>query len=197
MYKKQLQFQRIICLLCVIAAAIMFVYALGVLTEIYDGLYLATNPKKPTDDGKVAGSTIYYQMQQFNTEFVNYSIVLILLAALLFVMNTNIRRRYYIGNYFSIGIFSGASIALTVWSHLQIEAFKHQYLTTVDFEALRELCEMKNKPFIQSNMVLDLHYVVAGIMLIATVGLVANMIWKIALMREEAKLISVGEEVAV
>ena len=197
MYKKQLQFQRIICLLCVIAAAIMFVYALGVLTEIYDGLYLATNPKKPTDDGKVAGSTIYYQMQQFNTEFVNYSIVLILLAALLFVMNTNIRRRYYIGNYFSIGIFSGASIALTVWSHLQIEAFKHQYLTTVDFEALRELCEMKNKPFIQSTMVLDLHYVVAGIMLIATVGLVANMIWKIALMREEAKLISVGEEVAV
>ena len=44
MYKKQLQFQKIICLLCVIAAAIMFVYSLGVLTEIYDGLYLATDP---------------------------------------------------------------------------------------------------------------------------------------------------------
>lgn len=197
MYKKQLQFQKIICLLCVIAAAIMFVYSLGVMTEIYDGLYLATNPKKPTDDGRVAGSTLYYQMQPFNTAFVNYSIVLILLAAFLFVMNTHIRRKYYIGNYFSIGLFAGASVAVTVWSHLQIEAFKHQYLTTVDFEALKELCELKNKPFIKSTMMLDLHYVVAGVMLIATIALVANMIWKIALMREENALINVREEAAV
>ena len=197
MYKKQLQFQKIICLLCVIAAAIMFVYSLGIMTEIYDGLYLATNPKKPTDDGRVAGSTIYYQMQQFNTDFVTISIALILLAALLFVMNTHIRRKYYITNYISVGLYSVASVGAVVWSHLQIEAFKHQYLTTVDFEALRELCEMKNKPFIQSTMMLDLHYVVAGVMLITTIALVANMIWKITLMREENALLNAGKEVAV
>ena len=197
MYKKQLQFQKIICLLCVIAAAIMFVYSLGILTEIYDGLYLATNPKKPTDDGKVAGSTIYYQMQQFNTDFVTISIALILLAALLFVMNTHIRRKYYISNYISIALYSVASVGAVVWSHLQIEAYKHQYLTTVDFEALKELCEMKNKPFIQSTMMLDLHYIVAGLMLVTTIALVANMIWKITLMNEENKLINAGKEVAV
>ena len=197
MYKKQLQFQKIICLLCVIAAAVMFVYALGVLTEIYDGLYLATDPKKPTDDGRVAGSTIYYQMQQFNTDFVNISIVLILLAALLFLMNTHIRRKYYISNYISIGLYSIASVATVVWSHIQIEAYKHQYLTTVDFEALKELCEMKNKPFIQSTMMLDLHYVVAGLMLVTTIALVVNMIWKITLMREEDALINARKEVAV
>lgn len=197
MYKKQLQFQKIICLLCVIAAAVMFVYALGVLTEIYDGLYLATDPKKPTDDGRVAGSTIYYQMQQFNTDFVNISIVLILLAALLFLMNTHIRRKYYISNYISIGLYSITSVATVVWSHIQIEAYKHQYLTTVDFEALKELCEMKNKPFIQSTMMLDLHYVVAGLMLVTTIALVVNMIWKITLMREEDALINARKEVAV
>ena len=197
MYKKQLQFQKIICLLCVIAAAIMFVYSLGIMTEIYDGLYLATNPKKPTDDGRVAGSTIYYQMQQFNTELVTFSIALILLAALLFVMNTHIRRKYYITNYISVALYSVASVGVVVWSHLQIEAFKHQYLTTVDFEALRELCEMKNKPFIQSTLMLDLHYVVAGVMLVTTIALVANMIWKITLMREENALLNAGKEVAV
>lgn len=197
MYKKQLQFQKIICLLCVIAAAVMFVYALGVLTEIYDGLYLATDPKKPTDDGRVAGSTIYYQMQQFNTDFVNISIVLILLAALLFLMNTHIRRKYYISNYISIGLYSITSVAAVVWSHIQIEAYKHQNLTTVDFEALKELCEMKNKPFIQSTMMLDLHYVVAGLMLVTTIALVVNMIWKITLMREEDALINARKEVAV
>lgn len=197
MYKKQLQFQKIICLLCVIAAAIMFVYSLGVLTEIYDGLYLATDPKKPTDDGRVAGSTIYYQMQQFNTDFVTISIALILLAALLFVMNTHIRRKYYITNYISVALYSVAAIGATVWSHLQIEAYKYQYLTTVDFEALKELCEMKNKPFIQSTMMLDLHYAVAAVVLISAIALAANMIWKITLMREEEALINAGKEVAV
>ena len=197
MYKKQLQFQKIICLLCVIAAAIMFVYSLGVLTEIYDGLYLATDPKKPTDDGRVAGSTIYYQMQQFNTDFVTISIALILLAALLFVMNTHIRRKYYITNYISVALYSVAAIGATVWSHLQIEVYKYQYLTTVDFEALKELCEMKNKPFIQSTMMLDLHYAVAAVVLISAIALAANMIWKITLMREEEALINAGKEVAV
>ena len=197
MYKKQLQFQKIVCLLCVIAAAVLFVYSLGMMTEIYDGLYMATDPKKPTYDGRVAGSTIYYQMQQFNTDFVNVSIVLILLAVLLFVMNTHIRRKYYISNYISVGLYSVASIAAVVWSHIQIEAYKHQYLTTVDFEALRELSEMKNKPFIQSTMMLDLHYAVAAIMLITTLALVVNLIWKITLMREEKALINARKEVAV
>ena len=197
MYKKQLRFQKIICLLCLIAAAVTFVYSLGILTDIYDGLYLATDPKKPTDDGRVAGSTIYYQMQTFNSQFVNSSIVLILLAALLFLMNTHIRRKYYIGNYVSIGLFSVASVASVVWSHLQIVAFRFQYLNTVDFEALKELCEMKNKPFIKSTLMLDLHYVVGGFLLLCVAGLVCNMIWKIRMMREEDALINAGEEARV
>lgn len=197
MYRKQLRFQKIICLLCVIAAAVTFVYSLGILTDIYDGLYLATDPKKPTDDGRVAGSTIYYQMQTFNSQFVNFSIVLVLLSALLFLMNTHIRRKYYIGNYVAIGLYSGASIACVVWSHIQIAAFRVQYLTTVDFEALQELCEMKNKPFIKSTFMLDLHYAIAAVLVISVVGLVYNMVWKIRMMREEDALIKAGEEVAV
>ena len=97
----------------------------------------------------------------------------------------------------AIGLYSVASIACVVWSHIQIAAYRIQYLTTVDFEALRELCEMKNKPFIKSTFMLDLHYVVAAIVVISVVGLVYNMIWKIRMMREEAALIKAGEEVAV
>ncbi len=197
MYKKQLRFQKIICLLCVIAAAISFVYALGILTDIYDGLYMATNPKKPTDDSRVPGATIYYRMQDFNTQFVNISVVLILLAVFLFVMNTQIRRKYYIGNYVSIGLYSVATIAVVIWSHLQIAAYKVEYLTTVDFEALKKLCEIKNKPFIKSTFMLDLHYVVAAIMVLSVIGLVGNMIWKIVLMRGERKLIQAGKGAAV
>ena len=197
MYKKQLRFQKIICLLCLIAAAVTFVYSLGILTDIYDGLYLATDPKKPTNDGRVAGSTIYYQMQEFNAQLVTFSIVLILLAALLYLMNTHIRRKYYIGNYVSIGLFSVAGVACVVWSHIQIAAYKVQYLTTVDFEALKELCEMKNKPFIKSTLMLDLHYVVGAFLLLCAAGLVYNMIWKIRMMRAEDALLKAGEEARV
>jgi hypothetical protein len=197
MYRKQLRFQKIICLLCVIAAAVTFVYSLGILTDIYDGLYLATDPKKPTDDSRVAGATIYYQMQTFNGQFVTFSLILILLAGLLFVMNTNIRRKYYIGNYVSIALYSVATVACVVWSHIQIAAFRFQYLTTVDFEALKELCELKNKPFVKSTLMLDLHYVVGAFALLCVVGLVVNTIWKIKMMREENALIQAGEEVAV
>ena len=195
MYRKQLRFQKLICLLCVIAAAVTFVYSLGILTDIYDGLSLATNPKKPTDDGKVAGSTIYFRMQPFNTTFVNLSLGLILLAVLLFILNTHVRRRYYIGNYISTVLYSASAVALTVWSHIRIEAFKHEYLTTVDFEALKELCEMKNKPFIKSTTMLDLHYAVAVILILAAAALVFNMVWKIKLMKAEKALLTAGEEV--
>lgn len=197
MYKKQLRFQKIVCMLCLIAAAVTFVYSLGVLTDIYDGLFLATDPKKPTNDGRVAGSTIYYQMQTFNQQFVTFGIVLILLAALLFLMNTHIRRKYYIGNYVATALYSVASVACVVWSHIQIAAYRVQYLTTVDFEALKELCEMKNKPFIKSTLMLDLHYVVAALLVISTACLVYNMVWKIKMMREEDALIKVGEEAHV
>ena len=197
MYKKQLRFQKIICLLCLIAAAVTFLYSLGILTDIYDGLYHVTDPKKPTEDGRVAGSSIYYQMQTFNKQFFTFGIVLILLGALLFLMNTNIRRKYYIGNYVSIGLYSVASVVCVVWSHIQIAAFRIQYLTTVDFEALKEICEMKNKPFIKSTLMLDLHYVVGGFMLLCVAGLVYNTIWKIRMMREEDALIKAGKEIAV
>ena len=126
-----------------------------------------------------------------------FSLVLILLAALLFLMNTHVRRKYYIGNYVSTILYSVSAVALMVWSHLKIEAFKVEYLTTVDFEALKELCELKNKPFIKSTTMLDLHYVVAAIVLIAAVGLAANMVWKIKLMKAEKALLTAGEEAKV
>ncbi len=197
MYKKQLRFQKIICIVCIIAAAIMFVYSLGMLTDIYEGLYSVTDPKKPTEDGWVPGASIYYQMQAFNTQFVNVSIGLILLAAFMFVMNTQIRRKYYIGNYVAIGLFSVASVATVIWSHINIVAYRHQYLTTVDFDALKEICDIMGMPYVKSTFMLDLHYAPAAILLLAVAALVGNMIWKIVLMRGEKKLLAVGKEVAV
>ena len=197
MYKKQLRFQKIACLLAIIAAAVCFVYSLGVITDIYDALY--TTMRNPNDltDTKVQGSIIYYDMQDFNKSFVNASIVLILLSCLLFLTNTQVRRKYYIGNYVAIGLYSAGAVALSVWSHMQIQGFAVQYRTTVDFEALKEYSDRWNTLYTESTFWLDLHYLVGGLCLLAVAALIVSMVWKIVLMRAEKKLIEEGKEALV
>ena len=194
MYKKQLVFQNKICRFALIAAAITFVYSLGMITDIYDTLYSTMMNPNNLSETFVPGSIIYYDMQEFNRQFTGASIGLILIACLLYLTNTQIRRKYYIGNYVAIGIYSAAAVGVTVWSHLQIEAFKVQYLTTVDFEALKVFAEMWNKPYSDSTLMLDLHYFVAATVLLSVAALIGNMIWKIQLMKAEDELIKAGKE---
>ena len=194
MYKKQLVFQKFACMFAVVAAAISFVYSLGIVTDIYDSLYSTMMDPNDLTQTFVPGSIIYYDMQDFNKSFMNVSIVLILLACLLYLTNTHIRRKYYIGNYVSVGLYSIATLAVGIWSHLQIEAFKVQYLTTVDFEALKTFAEMWNKPYIESTFMLDLHYFVLAMAVLSVVALVVNAIWKVRMMRAEDALIAEGKE---
>lgn len=194
MYKKQLVFQKYACLLAVIAAAAAFVYSLGMITDIYDTLYSTMMNPNNLNETFVPGSIIYYDMQEFNRQFTNISIVLILTACLLYLTNTQVRRKYYIGNYAAIGIYSVATLGVTIWSHLQISAYKVQYLTTVDFEALKTFSEMWNKPYSESTFMLDLHYAVAAVAVLSVAALIGNMIWKIQLMKAEDALIEEGKE---
>ncbi len=132
-------------------------------------------------------------MQPFNRDFLHASIGLILLAVLLFITNTHSRRKYYIGNYAAIGLFSAGSIALCVWAHGQIEMFKTQFLT-IDFTALAEHAAKRKTLYTDSTFLLDLHYVIFALLLIGTVLLIANAIWKRKLMKEEQTLIAQGKE---
>ena len=197
MYKKQLVFQKFACLFSVIAAAVSFVYSLGLMTDIYDSLYSTMRNPNNLLDTPVSGSIIYYDMQAFNKTLLYLSIGLILLGCLLFITNTHIRRKYYVGNYVATGLYAAATVGVTVWTHIQVEAFKAQYLTTVDFEALREYADMWKSYYTDSTFFFDLHYLVAGLGLLAAIGLVGNMIWKITLMRDENSLLKAGKGAAV
>ena len=196
MYKKQLVFQKYACMSAVFAATVSFVYSLGIITDIYDSLYRTMMNPADLTQTFVPGSIIYYDMQGFNKLFLNVSIGLLLLAAFIYLTNTHIRRKYYIGNYVAIGLYSVATVGVTVWSHLQIAAFKVQYLTTVDFEALKAFAEMWNNPYIESTFMLDLHYFVAAVSLLSVAALVYNAIWKVKMMRAEDALIEAGKEAA-
>ncbi len=191
MYKKQVKLQRIICLALLIISAVIFVYSLGIMTDLYDSLYSTYRRGKSS----IEGAGVYMDMQDFNKNFLLASIGMILLSALLFVTNTASRRRYYIGNYCAIGIFSAASVALVVWAHGQIEAFKAQW-QTIDFAALADHAAKRKTLYTESTFWFDIHYVIFALLLIGTVLLIANAIWKSKLMKEERTLIGQAKEAA-
>ncbi len=195
MYKKQMVAQKILCLAAVIMGAVVFIYSLGIMTDLYDSLY--TTMRNPNDITKttVTGSRVYYDMQPFNRWFVIMAIVLILLGCLLFVTNTHIRRRYYIGNYIATAAYFGFSVYLTVMCHSYIEAFKAMWLN-IDFAALAEHAAARNTLYTESTFWFDIHYAVFGLLLLVGVLLVANAVCKAILMKEEAALIGKGKEAA-
>ena len=182
MYKKQLKLQKILCLLAIGTSVIIFLYALGIMTDLYDTLYSTMMNPADLTQTDVPGSIVYYNMQTFNAYFLKCSIVLILLGCLLFITNTHIRRRYYIGNYISIAAFVVANFYVAIESHGYIEAYKERFLR-VDFEALRKHADLWKTAYTDSTFWFDAHYAVFALSLLVCVGLVICTLWKIRLMK--------------
>lgn len=189
MYKKQMKIQKAVCLLVLAASVIVFLYALGIMTDLYESLYFTIrNPDNPARN-PVAGALIYYDMQGFNKQFLHRSILLILASLLLFITNTHVRRRYYIGNIVAVAVNAAANVAVAVWARAQILAFKAQYLSEVDFVALQDFASKRNTYYTDSTFWFDIHTLVFGIVIVVNVLLVANLIWKFRLMKEEKQLL--------
>lgn len=188
MYKKQLRFQKIICLMAIIVAAVWFVYSLGFVTTIYEQL--------GTAGSIVPGSQIFKDIQPFNKALNNYSLYAILISVLLMVTNTHTRRKYYITNYIATGLNVITAVALPIYAFPQFSKFAAQYKETVDPEMLKMWCEMRGVSSSMSTWLLDLNVVVGVLSILVAIGLVVNVIWKISLMRGEEKLINAGKEVA-
>jgi hypothetical protein len=191
MYKKQLTVQKILCLAAIIVSALVFLYALGIMTDLYDSLYDTMRNPNDVFQTDVPGSIVYYNMQEFNRVFLKYSIGLILLGAFLFVTNTHSRRKYYVGNFVATGLFAAASVYVAVFAHTYIEIFKAQWLQ-VDFAALKEHAELWGTLYTESTFWFDLHYGVFALLLIVSALLIANAVWKVKLMKAEDALIEEG-----
>ena len=192
MYKKQMTAQKVLCMTAVIVSAIFFLYTLGLMTDLYDSLYDTMRNPSNVYQTDVPGSVIYYAMQAFNRQLLLLSIGQILLGALLHITNTHCRRRYYIGNFVATGLFTAGAIYNSVYAHITIEEAKRQFLNNVDFAALKEHAEMWGTLYTESTFWFDIHYLVFGLLLLASAALVANVVWKVNLMKDEAALVEEG-----
>ncbi len=191
MYKRQVSLQRILCLAAIAVSALVFVYSLGLVTDLYDALYLTMRNPNDLTDTSVSGSLLYYQIQGFNQQLMLAGIGMILLALLLMLTNTHVRRRYYIGNFISIGLYVIAAIGVSVWGHTQIEAYKAAF-KQIDFAALAEHAASWKTLVLTADDTFwfDVHYVIFGLLILVAVLLVANLVWKLSLMRQEAALVA-------
>lgn len=193
MYKKQLTLQKIACLLAIVAAGVCFAYSLGVMTDLYDSLY--TTMLNPADLSQtfVPGSIIYYDMQEFNKTLLSASIGMLLASGLLYLTNTQVRRKYYIGNFLATLVYVCGALGVSGWLHKEIAMYKEQFLTTVDFAALESFAKMFKSLYTESTFWFDVHYVVMALLGITSVILVVNAIWKVVLMKAENRLIEEGK----
>ena len=192
MYKKQMTLQRIVCYLQLIASALVFVYSLGLMTDLYDNKlnYYAENIESPM----IAGTEVYYHMQGFNQQFTKVGIILILLAVSSFVFQNHARRKYYIANYITVIANTVAAVAASVWAVNNIFTYKAQYLM-IDFEELKEYAEMFGFGYTDSLFWFDVCPYVFGFLLVIAALNVINLIWKVSLMSAEKKLLAAGKEV--
>ena len=194
MYRKQMKLQKVLCLALLILCALIFLYSLGIMTDLYDSLYSSFRRGKTSIDGAEVYMAIGMD-KRIGPKFLHASIGLILLCLGLFITGTGRRRKYYIGNYASVLLFSAGGTALAVWAHGMIEGFKTQFLA-IDFEALAEHAAKKKTLYTESTFWFDIHYILFGLLLIGIILLIANTLWKRKLMKEEQALIARGKEAA-
>lgn len=194
MYKKQMLFQRIVCMAVLVASALVFIYSLGLLTDLYNSLYLTIRDPANLEMTTVQGSRIFYDMQSFNGELTKVGIGLILVSLVLYLMNTHSRRKYYIGNFVAVALSVVCNVAATVWAVIEISAYRAQFLQ-MDFEALKSHAEMWKTLYTESTFWFDAGYVVFGILMITTALLVVNLILKLNVMKDEKRLIGSRKEV--
>ena len=190
MYKKQMTLQRIVCYALLISAAIVFIYSLGLVTDLYESLQPYSDPTKRK---YVEGADIYTLIQPFNKQLTGAGIALILSAVSLFVFNTHKRRKYYVGNYVTVALNAVMNVGVSVWALINVMSFRAQYLL-IDFVKLAEQAEKYDTKYIESTLWFDISIPVFAILLVVTLVSIANLVLKIMLMKGERELIMEGAE---
>jgi uncharacterized membrane protein len=128
-------------------------------------------------------------------------IVMILVAVVLYITATNKRRNYYISNYVATGLCAGfdfiASLVLMILNGI----WRGKFLQ-VDFDSWYQYVDRtynsigaySSAHYSDSTLWFDIGFVVYAIIMIASILLVLNLVWKIMLMKGEKRLLN-GEPV--
>lgn len=184
--------QRLTSYILLAVAVLVFVYSLGIMTDLYDSLNLiSTYPEGHRN--YVEGASIFNDMQPFNRELTAAGIALILTAVALFAFKSHDRRKYYVANYITIGVNAVANIVVSIWALINVFAYRAQFLS-INFERLAEVAAKYDVAYTDSTFWFDISIPVFALVFIATALSIANLVFKLVLMNAEKKLVTEGKE---
>ena len=196
--KAQMKFQKIMCLVMIIVGALGLLYAFfymsGSMSELgYNIDQFGTNRTSNffAANGK-NDALLYDKMQPFNTIMMYCGIVMVLLAVVLYITACNKRRNYYVSNYVATGLCAGGNIVISVILLAMNIKWRSEFLN-VDFESWKYLLDHDSKiayHYSESTAWFDVGFAVYAIIIIASVLLILNLVWKILLMKGEKELLS-------
>lgn len=206
--KTQMKFQKIICLAMIIVSALCLAYAFFYLSGSM--AELGQNRKSDSSSAEQFVSSfiaaegkydykLFEQIQPFNNVLMYCGIVMVLTAVLLYITACNKRRNYYITNYIATGVCAGSNIVMSIVLMAINASWKSKFLN-VDFDAWYAINKIYLMPgmesfresyhYSESTLWFDLGFVVYSLMIVASLILILNLVWKILLMRGEKKLLS-------
>lgn len=197
-----MRFQKYLCLVILILGALATLYAFVYCTGALSELGFTIDQKLGTSyfnasEGKY-DATLYNEIQGFNTMLMYFGIVMILLAVLLYITACNKRRNYYISNYVATGVCAGGNIILSLVSLIMNAIWRGKFLN-VDFVEWKaywdrrvEMVSTIVPHYSESTVMFDLGFAVYSLVILASVALILNLIWKIKLMQGEKKLLAEG-----
>ena len=197
MYRKQMTLQKVLCILCIITCVLVFIYALGFMTGIYDMITPLDEKDKSPEIRQ-----LMTDMNSFDEDLVKIGIGLILISLTLLLTNTHSRRKYYISNYVVTGAVAAAACAASFVVHQRVSELKDRFFSgIIDFEYVKKALDPypgRRQPkgvFTDSPFWFDLHYYLFGMLLLIAVLLIMNAIWKGVLMKSERSALSADKGV--
>lgn len=204
-----MKFQKYICLAMIIVGALgllySFCYLSGSMSELGQTIDYGSANKNSfftAAKGKY-DATLFTQIQGFNNMLMIFGIVMVLLAVLLYVTASNKRRNYYVSNYVAIGLCSVGNIGMSLVSIIMNAIWRGRFLN-VDFEAWYKHYEdmqtvlgddFTGWHYSESTAWFDVGFAVYAIIIVASIVLLLNLVWKILLMKGEKKLLA-GNQLA-
>ena len=214
--KTQMRFQKYICLAMLIVGALAtvysFCYATGGLAELGRLLNTDNTSLFMAGEGK-NDATLFIDIQGFNDALMYCGIVMIVLAVCLYITSCQKRRNYYISNYVATGVCAGGNIIMSIilmalngvwmgkftnvdfasWAKYNadnIESLTNYYHDRLELDVVPPEVLAPYQHYSESTAWFAVGFVVYALVIIASVMLILNLVWKIKLMQGEKRLLN-------
>lgn len=188
-----MKFQKILSLVTLVVAAVVFVYALSFFSGNLSDLMAYSSSH---NDGMYDGADVFIDAgQNFIDAMEIICIVYFCIIALSYIMGCNTRRNYYITNYVASGLVIGMSLFIAIYGIVMEIVLMNSFYNKIDWALMDELrANYSWNPVFQTEIGKSPAIFIIGIVIFLIVLCVCaawaySLIWKKKLMEGEKALL--------